>query len=235
MENVKRLGIVISSKKTVQENQAFLLHVQQTCGYDGKIYYTYNPNGEMSLTEIYNRSLNNGECDYYVFMHDDIEFMRFGWGAEIVRMFNEHEDYGIIGVAGSGEFDTNAAWWQYKDLYGQVMHKNNGKVWLSAYSELLSTDLVEVCVVDGLFFAVASDRISADFDETYKGFNFYEISFCVDNFINGDTKIGVTTNIRIAHRSIGETKKNWFDNKEKFINDFKDYLPIKVKRDGKKR
>jgi len=235
MENVKRLGIVISSKKSVQDNQAFLLHVQQTCGYDGKIYYTYNPNGEMSLTEIYNRSLNNGECDYYVFMHDDIEFMRFGWGAEIVRMFNEHEDYGIIGVAGSGEFDTKAAWWQYKDIYGQVMHKNEGKVWLSAYSELLPTDLVEVCVVDGLFFAVAADRISADFDETYKGFNFYEISFCVDNFINGDTKIGVTTNIRIAHRSIGETKQNWFDNKEKFINDFKDYLPIKVKRDGKKR
>ena len=175
----------------------------------------------MSITEI------------FLFIHDDIEFLRKGWGYEIVRLFDEHQDYGIIGVAGSAEFDDKAAWWQYKNIYGQVLHRHNGSSWLTAFSPLLDKDLEEVCVVDGLFFAVDRTRISKEFDLDFQGFNFYEISFCLANFIDGKTKIGVTTNIRIAHSSVGEMKENWYTNREILNKKYKEYYPIRVK-DGKK-
>ena len=85
----------------------------------------------------------------------------------------------------------------------------------------------EVCVVDGLFIAVQVERISHLFDESYK-FNYYDIAFCLSNFLEGKTKIGVTTNIRIAHNSIGELKQEWYDNREKIRMQFGDFFPIEL-------
>mgnify|MGYP002517807304 CR=1 FL=1 len=73
--------------------------------------------------------------------NDDVEFLRKGWGAEIARLFKAYEEYGIIGVAGSAEFDKNAAWWNYKNIYGQVLHRNEGNSWLTTFSPLLTKDL----------------------------------------------------------------------------------------------
>ena len=46
---------------------------------------------------------------------------------------------------------------------------------------------------------------SLEDSKNINGFNFYEIDFCLNNFIDKKTKIGVTTNIRVAHNSIGES------------------------------
>ena len=62
-----------------------------------------------------------------IFIHDDIEFLRKGWGREIMRLFNENKEYGIIGVAGSAQFDEGGAWWNYDKKFGQVLHRNEGK------------------------------------------------------------------------------------------------------------
>ena len=93
--------------------------------------------------------------------------------------------------------------------------------------------MVEVCVIDGLFIGVHKKRITSNFDTDFKGFNHYDTSFCLDNYLDGECKIGVTTNIRIAHNSIGVTKQEWFDNKELLNFKFDEYYPIKVKRKKK--
>jgi len=238
MQEEKKLVIVVSSKSSAEEKKDFIQHLIDTCGFDDEsedvvdIVFNVNPNGE-SLTKIYNEALEEHDAKYFVFVHDDVEFLRKGWGKEIVRLFEENKDYGIIGVAGSGEFDSNAAWWNYEDKYGQVLHRHDGKAWLTAFSPLLPCDLMNVCVVDGLFMAVAKDRITSRFKEDYEGFNFYDISFCLQNYIDGKIKIGVTTNIRLAHDSIGQLQQNWYDNKEKLNAEFKKYYPIKTKHNVK--
>lgn len=237
---MKKLVIVVSSRSTPEEKKDFIQHIMETCYIDEcetsedviDVVFNVNPNGE-SLTKVYNEALDEYDADYFVFIHDDIEFLKKGWGNEIIRLFDEHQDYGIIGVAGSGEFDKDAAWWRYKDIYGQVLHRKDGNSWLTTFSPLLPCDLINVCVVDGLFFAVAKDRISSRFDEKYEGFNFYEISFCLKNYIEGKTKIGVTTNIRIAHNSVGELKPNWYENRDKLNEEFNKYYPIKTKHNVK--
>ena len=170
------------------------------------------------------------DSNVIIFIHDDIEFLKKGWGAEILRLFNKHKDYGIIGVAGSAQFDDNGAWWQYNKKYGQVLHRHDGKSWLTAFSPLLDHDLQEVCVIDGLFMAVHKKRISKNFDPEVKGFNFYDIDFCLANYIDGKTKIGVTTNIRIAHNSVGEMKPEWYTNRDQINEKYKDYYPIDLEK-----
>ena len=226
---INGITIVVSSRETTQEKQSFIEMISRTCGYQHHILFITN-NGGAGLTRVYNEALTQAPYDIVVFIHDDIDFLKEGWGAEIVRLFQENKEYGIIGVAGSAEFDSNAAWWQYKNIYGQVLHRHEGRSWLSAFSPLLTKDLEEVCVVDGLCFAVDRNKITQRFDERFEGFHMYEIDFCLSNFLDNKIKIGVTTNIRLAHNSIGALSDSWYEARDILNDKFKNKFPIKVKK-----
>ena len=89
-------------------------------------------------------------------------------------------------------------------------------------------------VVDGLFFAVSKSRLKHNFDETFDGFHFYDIPFCYKNHLSG-TKVGVITNIRITHKSIGMTNEKWEENKKKFASIFSENLPKKLPFDPSRK
>lgn len=225
----KKIAIIVCSKKTSEENKDFIEHVKESCGCDAHVYLIHNPEG-VSLSKIYADMVVNKEIDndILVFIHDDIEFLKKNWGKEVLRLFNENEDYGIIGVAGSAQFDENGAWWNYPKKFGQVLHRNEGKSWLTAFSPLLEKDLQEVVVIDGLFMAVNKRRIAENFDREKLMFDFYDIYFCLANYLSKKCKIGVTTNIRLAHNSIGRLRNDWYASRD-FINEkFGKYFPIDI-------
>lgn len=223
------IAVVFCSKKKNEEITPFIEHIKETSGANTHVYFIHNPDG-VSISKIYADMLESQDIkeNIIVFIHDDIEFLRKGWGGEILRLFNEHEDYGIIGVAGSAQFDENGAWWNYQKKFGQVLHRAEGKSWLTAFSPLLEKDLQDVVVIDGLFMGVHKKRITSNFDRTLNGFDFYDIAFCLQNYFDKKTKIGVTTNIRIAHNSVGALKPSWYENR-KIINErWGDKFPIDI-------
>ena len=225
-----KIAVVVCSKKTSEENKGFVEHIKETCGCDTHVYMIHNPDG-VSLSKIYADMLVNKEIDsdIIVFIHDDIEFLKKGWGAEVLRLFNEHEEYGIIGVAGSAQFDEHGAWWNYEKKYGQVLHRAEGKSWLTAFSPLLTKDLEDVVVIDGLFMAIHKKRISENFSRELNGFDMYDIWFCLSNYFAKKCKIGVTTNIRLAHNSVGKLKDTWYKNREIINNTFGSKFPVELK------
>jgi len=225
-----KIAVVVCSKKTSDENKGFVEHIKETCGCDTHVYMIHNPDG-VSLSKIYADMVVNKEIDsdIIIFIHDDIEFLKKGWGAEVLRLFNEHEDYGIIGVAGSAQFDERGAWWNYDKKYGQVLHRAEGKSWLTAFSPLLTKDLEDVVVIDGLFMAVHKRRISENFSRELEGFDMYDIWFCLSNYFAKKCKIGVTTNIRLAHNSVGKLKDSWYKNREIINKEFGNKFPVELK------
>lgn len=230
MEEKTELSIVFCTTHTDEENQAFITHLKESCGCDALVYCVRNPEG-VALTKVYADLIEENviESDIVAFIHDDVEFLREGWGKELNRLFNDNPEYGIIGVAGSAYFDAIGAWWNYNEKYGQVLHRKDGKSWLTAFSPLLDKDLQEVVVIDGLFMGVHKKRITKMFDRDFEGFDHYDTSFCISNFIDGKCKIGVTTNIRMAHNSIGELKPSWKENLQLLNRKYKKYYPLKVK------
>ena len=231
---INKIQIVVSSKSKEEEKQDFLENIKDTCGCDYELNFVHNPDG-ISLTTIYNRFIDTpkNEEAIVVYIHDDIEFLRYGWGKRLIELFDKHEDFGIIGVAGAAQYDEKGMWWTYEKKYGQVLHRQNGRSWLTAFSPLLEKDLEEVCVVDGIFIAVRKDRISQRFDESFEGFNHYDTSFCLANYMDAETRIGVTTDIRIAHNSVGEIKPNFIENLQKLNEKYNEYYPIDVEEDNK--
>jgi hypothetical protein len=186
-------------------------------------------NGE-SLTKAYNRGLKQAKNKHVVFCHDDITIETKQWGVKLLKQFEKNPEYGIIGVAGSKYMPVSGQWWENpKKMYGRVQHTHEGKTWLSSYSDDLGHDLEEVVNVDGLFFAVDTTKLETGFNETVEGFHFYEITFCFENYLKG-VKIGVSTVVRVNHQSIGMTNESWETNRAIFAENFKDNLPVNIKR-----
>lgn len=222
------ISIIYSSKNPNKEFEDQILY---SCGLKDKVQIIgYKNLGEYSLTEIYNRGLNESINDIVVFCHDDISIETKQWGSKLLKLFNNNQSFGIIGVAGSKYMPISGKWWENPSkMYGRVKHTHEGKSWLSAYSDDLGQELEKVVVCDGLFFAVDKTKIVSRFDEKVKGFHFYDVDFCFANFIKG-IDIGVTTMIRINHKSIGITNDEWESNRKEFSIRWEDELPVDIKR-----
>lgn len=212
---------------TREENKKHAEHLLKICGNPKVEIIEYVNKGE-SLTKFYNRALNETNNDIVVFVHDDVIIETKQIANKIVRMFNNNPEYGIIGVAGTKYMSETGRWWDNpKSMYGRVAHTHEGKTWLSEYSPDQNKRVEETIIVDGVFFAVHKNRIKKNFDESVEGFHFYDVDFCFQNHLEG-VKIGVTTEIRVNHMSIGITNEQWESNREKFAEKYKDNLPVRL-------
>ena len=219
------ISVVISTRK---RDENFYQHVKKVSSHPKSEILLYENDNQMSLAEVYNKGLEESKNDIVAFMHDDVVINSTNVTHKIVKLFEKFQDYGIIGVAGTTDL-VNGRWWEIrKSMHGKVSHTKDGKTWTNKYSNEPYIDtLKDVVCVDGVFFMVHKARIKKPFDTDFKGFHFYDIPFCVSNYLEG-VKIGVTTKFDIIHMSIGITNEQWEENKKQFEEKFKDVLPIKM-------
>lgn len=225
------ITVAFSSKEPLE---SFKQHIKETSGFKDIEIIGYENKNQFSLTELYNKALNESKNDIVVLIHDDIEFNTNKWGKILVDLFKKNLNTGIIGLAGTDHLE-NGVWWKNNvNTYGQVYHTNEdrSKRWLSSFSGDLGNKLQDVVAVDGVFIAVHKNRIENKFDETYKGFHFYDIPFCFSNYLDG-VDIGVTTKIKITHFSVGPISEKWHLSKTQFEKQYKDFFPTKVEYDIK--
>lgn len=227
----ERITVVIPSTKKIEEKMDFLKMVIVTASYPIDIKFIEN--NTLSLTEVYQTQLDESPNDIIVFIHDDIEFLRPGWGKEIVSIFKRNPQYGIIGIAGTKAYGQDLAWWSAKkeDKFGMLFHGDEKDSWVTFFSDFNDKiDLIEVAVVDGVFMAVNREKIEYDFDTDIKGFHFYDVDFCLANFLSHKCRIGVTNKVSIRHRSPGVPNEEWMKNGQYVHEKYKNDFPIKVYR-----
>ena len=232
MAEKNKIIVCISTRKNKEEINEIDKHIKMTIGCECSVLYCFN-DYKYSLSQVYASFLSKNleENSILVFVHDDVEFMTLGWGRKLLRIFNENEDYGIIGLAGSTYYDASKPWWSYEQKYklGQVIHRTQFEgTFITPFSPILTSDVSECVVIDGLFISVDPTRISANFDGSMKGFHFYDIDFCLSNLIEGDCKIGVTTEIRVIHNSVGKINEQYVEAQKLIREKYKDFLPIDI-------
>jgi hypothetical protein len=218
--------VVFSSHRTDEENVNFVKHVSDTIGVKHKVVCYPNFN-QFSLPQIYNLAIkdHNNDNAIFVFCHNDITIKTRTWGRLLLNKFNT-TNFDIIGVAGTTYLHDNGQWWHDRSkMHGVVEHTDGYSTWVSEYSPPVKGYMTPVVLIDGLFMAVDPESIVHRFDEDFKGFHFYDVSFCVPNYLDG-CNIGVTTDIRILHQSVGMTNQLWDANRLQFVEKYKDDLPI---------
>ena len=212
---------------TRTSNPTFIDHIKKTVGPKNVEIIEVVNDGEKSLTKVYNEILNQAKNNIVVLCHDDIIFETKGWGSIIYNIFKKN-DYGIIGLAGGTHMPDTGTWWEKNvTMRGIVNHQENGKKWQSKYSKDYGK-IANVALVDGVFLAINKEKIKHQFDEEFGGFHFYDLSFSTPNYLAG-VKIGVTFDIRITHLSVGRTSQAWEDNKQLYLEKYKDNLPFKLR------
>ena len=102
----------------------------------------YTNDGEYSLTELYNKGLDEASNDIVVFCHDDI-ILKNGWDTKIINHF-DNTDYGILGMAETTDIDESGQWWKDSTkMVGIVKHSSDGKTWESKYSNNFGSEIIE--------------------------------------------------------------------------------------------
>ena len=221
------ITIGYSTKKIDPE---FIEYLRKSSGNPKVEIIPFENPGTHSLTEAYNILLEKASNDIVVLCHDDIYFDTKNWAQKLVKHFKRNPEYGILGVAGSIHLPSSAKWWENpKNMRGIVNHEHEGKKWESKYSNNLGNKLDDVVLVDGLFITINKNNIKKQFNEEVKGFHFYDVDFSFRNYIE-DVKIGVMYDIRITHKSIGQTNQQWEDNRVEFAEKNSDKLPVKIVR-----
>lgn len=219
-----RISVIFSTRKLVPE---YVEQIRNTCGLLDPDIIAIENDHQYSLSEAYNMGLAQAKYDIVVFMHDDIKFVTNNWGRKLCKHFTRNPEYGIIGVAGTNNL-MSGMWWEDRiSMHGIVNHSNGLKTWTTRFSDDLGNKLKPMVVLDGVFFAIDKHKIVHTFNEEFKGFHFYDLAFIFKNFLAG-VKIGVFTDIRITHMSVGETNDEWVINKKQFEELYKDNLPCNL-------
>lgn len=223
-KNNTPVSVVISTRKIDDD---YLKHVSKIFSHPKTEIIAFENDG-VALSKIYNEGLEKSTSDIVVFMHDDLTLETTNLTPKINKLFDLNPEYGIIGIAGTDNL-TSGRWWDNRDdMYGIVAHEHNGKRHVNQYSQTQYIDnLKDVVIVDGLFMMIHKKRIKHNFNEEFRGFHFYDLPICVENFMDG-VKIGVTTKIKLTHKSIGMTNKEWERNKLLFEALYEKKLPLKV-------
>lgn len=225
--NMKNNIIVIFSSHLSEEaNQKFIKHIDETIGVKHTTICYPNFN-QFSLPQVYNQAIkeHNNPDAIMVFCHNDIKIHTRTWGRLLLNKFN-NSDFSIIGVAGTTFLHESGCWWTDRSkMYGVVEHTDGINTWVSEYAIPRPGYTKPVILVDGVFMAVDCNNIEHQWDEDFKGFHLYDLSFCIPNYLDG-CNIGVTTDIRILHQSIGMTNEQWEANRQQFVEKYKDELPI---------
>ena len=219
------VSVVISTRKI---DLSYYDHVKRMFSHPNTEILMYENDGQMSLTQVYNKGLKESVNDIVVFMHDDLILETPNMTPKIVKLFEKHPEYGIIGIAGTDKL-TSGRWWDNREnMFGVVGHIHEGKRHVNHYSKGVFNDVLkDVVIVDGLFFMVRKSHLKKEFNEQFEGFHFYDISFCVENQFEG-VKIGLTTKFGVTHKSVGITNKQWEKNKLLFEALFEKQLPLVI-------
>lgn len=221
------ISVVYSSHLGDLEDHEFEKMLRETSGLpdDQLDILRYENHNEYSLTELYNRGLKESKHRIVLFIHNDAHFIKNGWGPVLLEKFNT-SDFGIIGLAGTNRIlrEHQGQWYKYAGYNAGFIYHPDGsggmeETWLCSKLNFI----VPAVMVDGVFMAIDKDRIAMGFDEDFKGFHFYDISFCIRNFEKG-VKVGIIADLSIVlyHNSKGRYNKEWNKNRLRFLDKYRD-------------
>lgn len=219
-----RISIVFSTK---QINPDYIKQIKETCGVIEPDIIPIENNGLFSLSNAYNMGIEKAKYPIVVFIHDDIIFVTKNWARKILKHFKRNPEYGILGVAGTNNLVSGMWWEDQTAMHGVVNHTDNNKTWTSRFSEDQGNKVKEMVVLDGVLFALDKTKIKHQFDESFNGFHFYDLGLMFPNYLDG-VKLGVFTDIRITHLSVGMVNETWKENKTQFEEKYKEHIPCKL-------
>lgn len=208
--------------QSIQERNIF-----RTAGVDHEYIMIDGSNG-IGFAAAYNQGIARARGDIFVFIPEELFFMKMNWGLILEKKFADDPWLGVIGVAGTQFLYADKYSWTAAGrpfIKGRVVyHLQNGDFFAVVFSP--ENGDFPVVAVDGVFMAVRASlfqNICFD-EETFDDCHFWDLDFCMQ--ANQVSRIMVTTDIVVKWRSQNVFDKAWNSYGQKFLFKHQDKLPI---------
>lgn len=198
------ISIIISSYRKKMYTALFQ-NIEETIGeIEFEVIRVYNP-GKMGISEAYNQGAKDAKYDYLLFLHEDVKFLKKGWGEEFIKIFN-FDNLGVFGLAGGlKKFALPSGHDQGIDKYRRVFvtQQDNENFKKDGIQEPIKTK-----TLDGVFLGLSKKRWEElKFNEKLKGFHFYDLDISLRSSLKYQNYI--VSNIYLLHFSLGNFGDEW--------------------------
>ncbi|HMP92734.1 MAG TPA: glycosyltransferase, partial [Phnomibacter sp.] len=159
-------------------------NIAATIGVPYELLVKDNRQDNLPICQVYNQQAALAKYDLLLFLHEDVVFHSQQWGQDLVKIFKEVPNIGVVGLAGSAYKSAALSGWytgvKELDAY-RVLHNIAGRhVWLQ-HSPDENKLLHQAVCVDGVFIATTRENWkNIQFNEAeLKGFHFYDLDFSI--------------------------------------------------------
>lgn len=228
------ISVVICSRKTDIPAEA-RQNIVETNGGEFELVIIDNSSNNYSIFQAYNQGVQRAKGDILCFMHDDVLFRSKNWGDVIERHFQEDEQIGLIGFAGTHFLPDIPMYWYSSPFVSQHNLNNDQGMVEEHFHEgwFGERNLIEAVAVDGLCFFVRRElfeKISFD-EKTFKGFHLYDMDLCMQ-VLEAGYKVCVCRDVLVEHswseqKQFSKSGGDLFaNNLELFVQKWHDHFPI---------
>jgi GT2 family glycosyltransferase len=186
-----------------------------------------------SLSEGYNRGIEQSRGKILIFSHDDVELLSPDFAGKLKSHLASHD---LIGIAGTSHV-VNGCWFAAGDPYvhGLVAYpeeaiypdaKGSGCYVVHALGGSSNALVTGIQGLDGVFLATNRTVVNRQrFDDsTFDGFHVYDADFTFSAYLAG-FRLGVCRDIVLIHDSLGDFGDDWNRFNARFMEKFADRLP----------
>lgn len=138
-----------------------------------------------SIAGSYNAAMHETKAKYKVYLHQDVFIINENFIADVIEIFEQNLEYGMLGVIGSNKFIANADYHMQWNVGMAILDH-------SVHSNKVMNEnpdrLCEAVAADGMILITQYDVEWKE--DVYDGFDFYDISQCLE-FQKAGYKVGI--------------------------------------------
>ena len=223
------ISVVICSINSTYADQV-RKNISETIGVEHEIILMDNTRIKKSISAVYNMGAASSKFGIVCFVHEDVLFETNGWGSHLVSLFDNDQQLGVIGLAGSKYKSRTISGWSsalnsldcsnvhHIDKYNRHKH--------IYFNPQKSKRLQEVVSLDGVFICSRKsvwEEIKFN-EELLDGFHCYDIDYSVR--ASWSWKVAVTYDIKMVHLTKGgDFGDKWIHYTMLWHDKYQDQLP----------
>jgi len=210
----------INDERQLDESLKYLAYLEIPDGFEIDIITIREAD---SMTSGYNYAMNQSDAKYKVYLHQDVFIINKRFIYDIVEVFSNNIQLGMLGVIGAETIPLNAIWWDSDEKYGKIFDSRKGSLNLFSFKEVQS-DYKAVKALDGCILATQYDLPWRS--DLFHGWHLYDLAQCME-FSREGYEVGVLSQESpwcIHDCGLENTMRNLVQNKQIFLEQYSQQL-----------
>lgn len=126
-----------------------------------------------SMTQAYNYAMKQTDAKYKIYLHQDLFIVNRNFISDILRIFQNHPEVGMIGACGCKKIPQSGMWWEDKNCVGRTIEDKLSCTYILELGKI-EGEYEEVMAIDGQIMITQYD---VDWrEDILSGWHFYDES-----------------------------------------------------------